>query len=154
MFDPNEQRQADIATLREVIDNTKDGAVLSWVELEQMSGVRMDARGRGLFRVAMRKNKRAYKALRGAGVELSSPRNAVTILRQMDGRIGGAVRRATKVDGHIQGRHLEQLDARDRAEVLMRSSLRGALLSGARAVVKLGSRKEAERPQLPKSQAG
>jgi hypothetical protein len=151
MIKANEETAVDLNTLSEFIAGTEDGATRSWVEVEQATGVAMSMRGRSLFRRAMRKAKREYYPLPGSGIRFSDHRNTVEIVRLRDARIAGAAKRANKASGRLQTRHLEELSAPDRAEFLMRASLRGALLSGSKGLKQLqGERPELALPQLPK----
>jgi hypothetical protein len=152
MFEPNQERKADTEALLSFIDQTGDGTTVSWVEIEQLSGVQMNARGRELFRRAMRKRNREYFPLPGSGVRFSDPRNTIDIVRLRDSRITGAAKRSSKASSRLQTRHLEGLTPQDRTEFLMRQSLRGALLSGAKGLRQLEPKTPASPPppQLPK----
>ena len=141
--------QLALEKLGDLINRTPDGTTLSWVEIEQKTGVKMDQHGRHLFHRARAKAGREHLPLRGSGVVLSEPKNAVDVVRLRDRRIAGAARRANRADARIQHRHIQELNPQDREEVLMRSALRGALISGSKGLTKLKTRIEPPPPQLP-----
>lgn len=150
-IEPNMQRREDLDKLLKFIAKTEDGATVSWLEIEQETGVSMRSdKGRDLFRHAMHKSRREYLPLPGSGVRFSDPKNALEIVRLRDSRISGAVKRSSKASSHVKRRHVDALSAEDRSEFLMRESLRGALLSGARSLKQLDHASEPPGPALPR----
>lgn len=150
MFKTNPERQRRSALLKEFLAGQPDGAVCSWVEIETATGVPMRTDSdRKLLYEMLHKLKREWIPIRGSGIELSSGQNAIRALRLRDKRIGGALVRAGKADVRIQAQHLKEMSPEDREETIMRGALRGALLSGARALKPVAKPITRQDPLLP-----
>jgi hypothetical protein len=116
-FTPNEQRRADLEKLRDRVLTLSDGEIVSWLELEQSTGVKMDDRGRDLFRLACSRLKRPYKANPGNGVEMSSSTNALDIVADKTKRVTSALETARETTDQVAGRHLDQMDGEARKKI-------------------------------------
>lgn len=79
MWETNEKRREALLVLRAFVRDVAPGARVSWVEVEEETGLPMRLpKERDLFRDAMRMEKRVYKAIPGSGVEFSSADNCGT----------------------------------------------------------------------------
>jgi hypothetical protein len=117
---PNEQRRAWIKTLTAYVTTLKDGARVSWVELEQATGVPCGPRssGRGLFRLVCKRIGRRYEPLHGDGFEMSAPTNANSIVDRALSKVGKHITIARDTTEIVVGRHIDEMqgDARKRLE--------------------------------------
>lgn len=141
-FTPNPQKAFDKSLLREFLGELKNGARVSWVEIEQGTGIKMDRRGQPLVRAVLKETGREYLALPGHGIEMSSPDNALDIVAGRLRRVDNALSVATKVTANVVSQHLEAMPS-DRRQEILRTQ---ALLSTLRFVGE-GGRKP--RPALP-----
>jgi hypothetical protein len=108
MFEPNEQRRKDFAALLAYAATLKDGQRLSWLEIQQATGIDMNGRrGRDLFRKAASRAKRPYHPLPGLGVEMSSTENHGEIVSRRHDDVRRAVNRAKQTTTVIIDRHLD-----------------------------------------------
>lgn len=106
----NLKRQEDIQTLSAFFGAQADGDYLPWFKIETDTGIKMDLRGKNLARTALRKIKRPYLTVKGEGVRLSAPDNAIEIMGERFKRIDGSVRRADRTRSHLSDRHMHELD--------------------------------------------
>lgn len=116
-FDPNEQRRADLKRLRAFVDTLGDGARVSYVEIEQATGVKMDDRGRKLMQLTLKRARRPPVTLPGHGYEMSSPANALEIVGAKSRRLVGALKIAQETTEHVAGRHLEEMSQEHRGKL-------------------------------------
>jgi hypothetical protein len=119
--------EAIVAKLAEYFASLPDGEEVRWIRIEADTDVKMDARGKELARRALKRAKRPYEAVRGDGLRLSSPENAITIARGKLLRIDGAVKVADNTQRELQKRHLPQMSPDDQRKMLMVAGLFGAI---------------------------
>jgi hypothetical protein len=130
MFKSDQIRQTEISKVQIVLQALADGATISWVELEQQSGIKMhpsDAPGRNYARCAMHRLKRPYETLRGVGLRMSAPTNAITIAHGKFARIDGALRVADKTNHHLTTRHLEKMAPEEQRKLIIMGGFFGAV---------------------------
>jgi len=134
MFQSIPQTQEKIGKLARYLEAQKDGDELTFVQIEQETGITMGVRtaGRDLLRRALRKVARPYEAIRATGIRLSAPTTAMTVLRGRVVRIDGAVRVAARTQRQLQERHLEQMSSDDQRKMLMAAGFFGAIRALAR----------------------
>ena len=126
-FEPNLQRRADLAKLRDYIATVKDGQVITPTEIEAATGIAMDASGKALFRLAAKRAKREFFTLTGRGWEASSPSNAVDIADRKVERIAGALKVAQRTTENVSTRHLAEMTGADRDRLTRRHALLSTL---------------------------
>ena len=119
VIQPNEQRRAWLKALREHITTLADGTRVSWVELEQKTGVPCGPKspGRGLFRIAVKRCGRRYEPLHGDGFEMSAPSNANDIVDRAVRRVGTHLTLAKDTTEIIAGRHLDEMSGDNRKRI-------------------------------------
>lgn len=127
VFKPNEERRERIKVLRDFIGKQSDGAKLSWLEVEQATGISMGSRsgGRDLLREALARIDRAYLPLHGDGVELSSPQNGVVIVCESLRKSVRSLRRTRKKTDLVTERHLDQMSQENRNKMLRAQAILG-----------------------------
>ena len=135
MFKSNAERQAAIAKLVEFVQTLKDGQIVSWVEVEQATGVSMSLRGKGrdMLRIACHKEGREYSAKPGVGFEMSSPENAVDLARDRVERFANAAKAVQKTTDRLVTRHGAELSKSDATTLLATQSLFGMRVIEAKA---------------------
>ena len=126
-FEPNEQRREDIKSIAPVIEKAPDGARMSWVEVESASGVKMDPRGRGLFRHCADKLNRPYLTLPGLGVEFSSSGNAIEIAKARVTRVRHSIGRLQETTELLVDKHAAQMSTKDKATLIAIRSQKATL---------------------------
>ena len=121
------ERQAQLTKVAEFLTSLPDGEEVSWLRIESDTSVRMDSAGKALVRQALKRIKRPYAPVRGQGLQLSGPSNALTIMHGGFVRIDNAVRSADKTRAQLSTRHLEQLTPPDQQRMLMLAGFFGAV---------------------------
>jgi hypothetical protein len=123
------EREADIARLKDYFAGMPDGEYVAWLRIEAETGVSMafPGNGRNDARRALRRLKRPYEAIRGDGVKLSAPDNAISIVRGRFVRIDGDVRIADKTQQQLRARHLDQMSADDQRTMIITAGFFGAI---------------------------
>lgn len=149
-----QQKQKNALLVREFIAAQEDGATIAWFDIERATGVSMapSSSGRALVRTVLRRLKREYLTVRGAGIRLSSASNAHEI---WDGHITGVGRkidRAADAANNLRDRHLEEMSGEAKARLLTRVSWLGALRNAMTEAAR-GITGEGRTPALPKGGA-
>lgn len=128
-FEATPEQQAKLAKLVEFFEGQKDGTELPWLLIESETGVPMDDKGRDMARQALRKTKGhgSYGSVRGEGVILASPTNALGIVNEHGRRVGGAIKRWGKTVENTRQRFLEAMSREDQQQLLGRVAFVGAL---------------------------
>lgn len=140
-FTSNAQRQKNLETLRLYLEAKPDGSILSWVEVEQQSGVSMRERSnRALVTLALKKLKRPYSSIHGSGIELSGPRNAANQAENSSRRAFRGLKRASKNVDRIGALHLERMPPEDQQRLLAQRSILGALASAGKTSKRLAAK--------------
>lgn len=123
------EREASVAKLADYFAGMQDGEFISWLRIEADTGQPMvlTGPGRNDVRRALRRIKRPYEAVRGEGVRLSAPENAMTIVRGRFVRIDGAVRIADRTQRQLQERHLDKMNPAEQQKMIMLAGFFGAI---------------------------
>lgn len=129
------EREVEVARLIEYFNAASDGSTITWGQIARETGIPMNKTGRDQVRRALRRMRRPYAAVRGAGIELSSAGNTLAIMRGRFVRIDRAVRKADATRGQLAARHFEQLEARDKNSMLMLAGFFGAVRTIAKQAV-------------------
>lgn len=121
------QVSEDTLKLQAFIEQQEHGATLSYLEIEQATGVRMDTHGKAHLRQATKRSKREYSPIRGAGIRLASAESCMPILGGRITRIDRAVRRADKSQKLLQEQFFASLSAEDQRKILFAGAVFGAI---------------------------
>jgi hypothetical protein len=121
------EREKQVGELIEYFRSAPNGAEVAWSQIAAETGIAMTTLGRSLVRRALKKLKRPYAAVRGVGVTLSAPSNALTIMSSRFIRIDSAVRRADTTREQLAERHFDQLETRDQNRMLTLAGFFGAV---------------------------
>src|SRR6186997_969054 len=95
--------------IENVLKAAKPGDFITYKNLEVLSGVRMDNRGKGYMRTALNRLKLEYTPRMGEGIELASPENAISIVSKRVIKIDSSVRRAEKTTKRITNQFYDDL---------------------------------------------
>lgn len=127
MFQKNDHRRSQIEALMTFLSKVAPGSALSFVEIEQGTGVRMNHQGKLLMRAAMSKLHLKYIKLPGFGVKLSSPETAVERVDQDRRGIRNAIERAADTTELMLEQHGERMSNADAAKLTVFKAQLGAL---------------------------
>ncbi len=122
-FAPNEQRRIDVKKLREFVATLGDGQRVSWVEVTQRTGITMNDRGKDLVRLALRQERRPYEPIPGAGFEMSSSENGLTIVNAKTRRFVSALDVARETTEQVAGRHIDAMTSDKRSQLIQRQAV-------------------------------
>ena len=126
------EREAAADALRDFLVGRPDGEELPWLLIESATGIKMDAGGKNLVRIALRRLKRPYVAERGTGIRLSSAALALGISRSKFSRLDGALEIADKTQRELSSRHLAQMSGEEQRKMIMLAGFFGMVRSIAR----------------------
>lgn len=126
-FVPNPERRAKVAAISGFLTGMGDGTVLSWLEIEAGSSVKMDEAGKTLVREVLDRASRPYLTLHGHGLQLSSPENGNEIVGGEMRRVAGALRGAKETAEQVSARHLEAMKPDAKAKLVAANALLSSL---------------------------
>ena len=125
-------------------NDRQPGEEISYTEIEQGSGVRMDTRGKAFMRTALKRLGREYATHKGRGIELASPKNGLAIIANKVIKIDNAVKRGERTTRNIQRAFINVMDERDKRAVLFLVAGFGAIrLAAEQARVAFSNKKQA-----------
>lgn len=122
-----QENQKARAVLQSYFERQADGETLSWLDIEQATGVKMDPPGRNRVRVVLNSLKRPFESIRGSGIRLSSPNTINTIVAGRGKSVGNAIKRWSKTIKHGTVRHLSAMEGDDKDRLINAASFAGAL---------------------------
>jgi hypothetical protein len=126
-FRTNPQNAIDADAIAALLDATADGATLSWLEIEQKTGVKMNYRGKDLVRRVIRRADRAHASIPGSGIRLSCPESSVEIVENAVHRIVGAMGTASRTTRVVLDRHGKDMSDEDRQKLIRVHGTLGAV---------------------------
>jgi len=121
------EKEAQAARLKDFFGALPDGEEVSWMRVEHDSGVKMDYAGRSMARLALKRLRRPYEAIKGTGLRMSSAGNSVTILAGRFARVETAIQKTDRVREALETRHFAQMSEVDQKKMLLAKSFFGAL---------------------------
>jgi len=104
---------------------------ISYLEIEDATGVPMDNKGRGYLRNAARYCGVEYSAVPKYGIEIAGPNNGTEIIGGRLARIDAATRRAEIATKNISKRHLAAMSNEDQKAIVFLGSVFGAIRANA-----------------------
>lgn len=105
--------------LREYMSVQSPGSFITYLQIQDESGVLMDSRGKNLVRSALTSQKIEYTCLRGKGIELAGVETAVGIMNQKFVRVSNTIKKAAKTQKNIQEKFYDDLSEQDKRKVLL-----------------------------------
>ena len=111
-----------------IVRTLQPGEFIEYSKLEELTGVKMDTKGKQYLRTAFNRLKMEYTPVIGSGIEIAGPTNATQIIAKRVIKIDRSVRKAERTVKRISDSHYDQLSEPDKKHV----NFVGALLSAVR----------------------
>lgn len=115
---------------------------ISYLEIEEVTGVVMDRKGKGYLRNAAKYSGVEYSAIPKYGIEIAGPNNGTQIIGGRLARIDAATRRAELATKNISMRYLGEMSREDKNTVLFLGSVFGAIRASAEGYRRLAQSKK------------
>lgn len=103
--------------LENILSASKPGEFISYKNIESLSGIKMDNRGKGFLRTALNRLKIEYTPVRGKGIELASASNAIAIVSRRVIKIDNSVKRAEKTTKRVTNQFYDKLSEHEQRNV-------------------------------------
>lgn len=103
--------------IESVLRAAKPGDFITYKNLELLSGVKMDNKGKGYMRTALNRLKLEYSPRMGEGIELASPENSISIVSKRVIKIDSSVKRAEKTTKRITNQFYDKLTEHEQKNV-------------------------------------
>lgn len=120
---------ANTLKLEGIFVSAKSGEYFSYQQLQELSGVRMDNRGKGYIKSALRRMKMPYETVRGQGIKLLSKDNATKIVVRDVIRIDNSIKKAEKTTNQVRQKVYDQLTEAERKNINFLGALFGSIRS-------------------------
>lgn len=115
------------------IENLFKGASLgeefTYQQIQQLTGVRMDEKGKQFMRTALKRLKMPYETKHGVGIQLVSPGSAMRIITHSVVKIDRTVKRADKTVRQVSQRTYKDLDPAEQRVVDLTSAQLGGIIA-------------------------
>ena len=108
----------EVLAIETYLKTLTPGTKVVYTEIQQATGVIMDASGRSKIIRAARRARIVYSVIRGTGIQLSDEITGVPILTTNLARVDNAVKRSEKVATLIFEQHGVKMSEEDRATTL------------------------------------
>jgi hypothetical protein len=125
---------AEVKRLKEFLEAAAEhrpGQQISYLEIEETTGVTMNLKGKGYLRNAAQYVGVEYSAIPKYGIEIAGADNGLSIIGGRLARIDSATRRAEKATKNISQRYIANMSDDDRRSVLFLGSVFGAIRASA-----------------------
>jgi hypothetical protein len=103
--------------LENILRSSRPGEFISYKNLESLSGVRMDNKGKGYLRTALNRLKLEYSPVIGQGIQLADAGNAIAIVSKRVIKIDNSVKRAEKTTKRITNQFYDKLNEHEQKNV-------------------------------------
>lgn len=103
--------------IESVLKAAKPGDFITYKNLEILSGVKMDNKGKGYMRTALNRLKLEYSPRMGEGIELASPENSISIVSKRVIKIDNSVKRAEKTTKRVTNQFYDKLTEHEQKNV-------------------------------------
>jgi hypothetical protein len=113
--------------LRDYVAEQPHGILLSYNKVEEDTGIKMDVKGQAKLRRAILVNKREYVLQVGIGYELAQPSTAMSVVDTGINRIENSFKRAERRINNIEDNFMPDLSTEDKASLLFKKSVVGAV---------------------------
>lgn len=141
------RRSTDSLKLETFLHTCPVGAILTYADIAEATGVPMDKRGRGILRLACQRLDLEYLTRFNQGIELPSPVNCVEILEDRVIKIDHAASRAEVSYDRLKKFH-PMLSEPDRQQALYLGTVLGAMRAAADTFRARALRRQQERRVL------
>jgi len=127
MGKPIAEVSADTLKLQAFIEGRKPGDEITFVTVEEVTGVKMDLSGRAKLRTAIKRAKREYSALKGEGVKLADAGMVMPLLASSLIKIDRSVKRGSKRQKTLQSQFFDALSPEEQHNILFCGAVFGAI---------------------------
>lgn len=115
-------------TLVNYLKGVEHGQILSYQQIEQDTGVKMDTpAGRSYLRTACKKLKREYSCIRGVGIQLASADTASTLVIGRLVKIDNAVKRGERTYNNVSVAFYNELSPVEQRQINFVGAAFGAI---------------------------
>jgi len=115
-------------TLINYLKDVEHGQILSYQQIEQDTGVKMNnPAGRSYLRTACKNLKREYSCLRGVGIKLASADSAMTLVVGRLVRIDNAVKRSERTYHNVSMAFYNELEPAEQKQINFVGAALGAI---------------------------
>lgn len=124
----------EVSKLKEFLEtaaSARPDAQISYLEIEDATGIPMDKKGKGYLRNAAKYCGVEYSAVPKYGIEIAGPNNGNQIIGGRLARIDSATRRAEMATKNISKRYIKDMSEEDQKTILFLGSVFGAIRASA-----------------------
>ena len=115
--------------LEQFLETHQPGTELTYHQIAQVTGVKMDLKGKGYLRSAIHRLKLEYICNHGVGITLGSPTNSSTIIAHKVIRIDNSVKQAEKTTKNVHRQFYDHLPYAEQKQVNYLAALFGTIRS-------------------------
>lgn len=113
--------------LQTYLEGKKDGAQLSYSQIGNETGVRMNDAGKSYLRTALKRAKKEYSTIRKYGIKLADKDTAMGIVTHKLEKIDRSIKRGEKTHKNIQSQFFDSLSQNEQREILYLGAVFGAI---------------------------
>lgn len=128
--------------LEKVLSTATPGEYFTYKQLQELSGVTMNEKGKQYMRSAFSRLKLDYEVRPGEGVTVLSPDNAMRIIAHRVIKIDNSVKKAEKVTKQVQKRVYNELSDVDKKQINVLAGFFGTIRTWSNSAKKLMFSKE------------
>lgn len=124
----------EVTKLKEFLETAateRPDTQISYLEIEDATGIPMDQKGKGYLRNAAKYCGVEYSAVPKYGIEIAGPNNGTQIIGGRLARIDAATRRAETATKNIQKRYIKDMDEESQKTIIFLGSVFGAIRASA-----------------------
>lgn len=132
-----QQTSAETLKLETLLSNASKGNYFSYKDLQKLTGVLMDNRGKTFMRSALRRLKMPYEVVKGEGIKLLCSDNASRIVVTKVIKIDNSVKRADKTTKQVRDKVYNELTETEQKNINFLSALFGTIRSYSQSAKKI-----------------
>ncbi|MEP6595899.1 MAG: hypothetical protein ABJA71_08120 [Ginsengibacter sp.] len=115
--------------IENIFTSAAKGEYFSYSQLEKITNVVMDEKGKTYMRSALRRLKIPYETLKGEGITTVSAKNATKILVHKVIKIDNSIKRAERTTKQVKDKVYDELTEPEQKNIIFLSSLFGTIRS-------------------------
>jgi len=113
--------------IQDFLQRKKPGTEISYMDIQDSTGVTMDNRGKGYMRTALKRARLEYAPIIGYGIVLADSNTTMPLVIRKLNKIDKAVKRADRTHKNLQARFLESLTLQEQKQLLFVGAAFGAI---------------------------
>lgn len=126
--------------LENIFSSATPGEFFSYSQLQQLTGVKMDNRGKSFMRSALNRQKMEYETVMGKGIKVLSAQNAMNIVGHRVIKIDKATKRAYKTTKRVTAKVFDELPEHEQKKLTFTGAALGTILSFAASAKRIFSK--------------